>query len=318
MFDTQIFSGYQAALEGVAFYPIPAPGYLSLSGETRSDYLQRQTSNNIDFLTSSRALPTLLPSASGRVLEAFTLLEIGDRIAVLTQPGHAPGLTAYFQKRIFFGDQLSIADQSSDWLQVELHGPRAPEMLSKLGFRSASSMDEVSAAGWYGHDLLAIGEPGFGNALRFLLLAPSVLAARLTSGLAALGAQLMHLDERRALRVEAGAAGDPELNGEYTPFELGLDRLVSTEKGCYTGQEVLARQVTYDKVVRKLVQLQAGQPIESGASVDVDGRAIGLVTSAIVSPRLGALALAILRKPFDQRGTTVEIKQSQAFKATVI
>ena len=73
----------------------------------------------------------------------------------------------------------------------------------------------------------------------------------------------------------------------------------STTKGCYTGQEILARQVTYDKVVRRLVRLQAHEPLLAGANLFADGKAVGQITSAAISPRMGPIALAIVRKPYD-------------------
>lgn len=106
---------YLAATESAAFYLVPNPGYLLISGETRRDYIQRQTTNDIDLLSPTRALSSLLTSPTGRILEFFNLLEIDDAIAMLTQPGHGPGLAAYFQKHIFFNDKVVVQDRSADW-----------------------------------------------------------------------------------------------------------------------------------------------------------------------------------------------------------
>jgi folate-binding protein YgfZ len=299
---------YLAVQESAAYYVVPSPGTLLISGQTRREYLQRQTSNNLDLLSAARTLPTLLPSASGRILEVFTLVSQDDTVGLLTQPGHAPGLAAYFQKHRFFNDQVEIADQSAAWAQVELHGPKAAEVLEKLGFARAPALDEVEASTWRSHSFRVIGEEGFGAHLRYRLLVPASANEVLLTALQFWPA--MDLTIRRVLRVEAKQAGDPEFNGEYTPFEIGIGRLVSGDKGCYTGQEVLARQVTYDKVVRKLVRLQALSPLESGASVFADGKPAGQVTSAAISPKLGAIALAVLRRPYDELGLEIEVQQS--------
>ncbi len=301
---------YQAALDQVALYQVPSPGYLRISGDTRKEYLQRQTTNDLDLLSATRALPTLLPSAIGRILEVFTVLDEGKEFGLLTQAGHGPGLAAYFQKHRFFNDQVTISDQSSTWMQIELHGPGVVDVLRRLKFQRTLGLDETEHAAWQGHRLRAVAEEGFGVELKFRLLAPVAAAEQLVTLLADLPS--LDLATRRILRVEAGLAGDPEFNGEYTPFEVGLARLVSAEKGCYTGQEVLARQVTYDKIVRSLALLRADQAIEPGAKVHADGKPIGEVTSAAISPRLGPISLAVLRRPHDEPGNRLELQQVQA------
>jgi len=296
---------YQAASQTAAFYQVPSPGYLRISGETRQEYLQRQTTNDLDLLTAARTLPTILPSPAGRIVEVFTLLREVESVGLITQPGHGPGLAAFFQKHRFFNDQVTITDSSSDSIQIELHGPRAADELRRLGIEDQLELDDVAEASWQGHKLCALAEKGFGIPLKFRLLASSAASQPLAELLGHL--PVLDLATRRVLRVEASLAGDPEFNGGYTPFEVGLARLVSAEKGCYTGQEVLARQVTYDKIVRSLAQLRAAELVEPGDVVLSAGKEIGNVTSAAVSPRFGAIALAVLRRPHDEPGTKLEI-----------
>ncbi|MEX1143383.1 MAG: glycine cleavage T C-terminal barrel domain-containing protein [Anaerolineales bacterium] len=309
-------NAYWAATQNAAFYRIPSPGYLHISGDTRQEYLQRQTTNDLGLLTATRVLPTILPSPSGRVLEVFTLIREGESIGLITQPGHGPGLAAFFQKHRFFNDQVTITDSSPDWIQIELHGPRALDELRRLGIDDHLELDDLAEVAWQGHKLRALVEGGFGIPLSFRLLAPVAASQPLTESLAHLPA--LDLATRRVLRVEACLAGDPEFNGEYTPFEIGLARLVSAEKGCYTGQEVLARQITYDKIVRCLARLHTDEAIEPGAVVHSSGKEIGKVTSAAVSSRFGALALAVLRRPHDEPGTGLDIpSQDKSVPANV-
>ena len=306
---------YEAALKGVAYYVVPEPGYVQLSGETRRDYLQRQTTNNLDLLTPTRALPTILTSPSGRILEVFTLIENGDAIGLLTQPGHGPGLAAYFQKRVFFNDNVSIQDQSAQWAQIGLYGPQAAAKLNDLGFAHTPALDEIVEAGWQDTQLRAIGRESLADHPSFHLLLPAEKLDQLTDRLTEDKVESLTAESRETLRIEACLPGTPEFNQDYTPFEVGLDRLVSAEKGCYTGQEVLARQVTYDKVVRRLVQLRTEHPLQAGAAIFAGGKNVGQITSAARSPRLGAIALAVIRKPYDQPGTQVEIQANGGFSA---
>jgi len=306
--EDAVSSAYQAAREGLAYYIVPDAGTLLITGETRVEYLQRQSTNDMGLLTPDRALPNILTSASGRILEVFTLVQDDDAILLMTQPGHATGLAAYFQKHLFFNDQVKVEDRSQHWVQLELHGPQAAAALAELGFEHKPGLDEVAYTEFEGQPMRVIGEEGYTDAVSFKLLVSKSMAEQLVERLKTIGAESQDLQTRELLRIESGKPGIPEFVDSNTPFELGLDRYVSAEKGCYTGQEVLARQVTYDKVVRNLARLSAAEPIPVGAAVQAEGKTIGTVSSAAVSPRLSELALAVLRKPFAQPGTNVLVQ----------
>jgi folate-binding protein YgfZ len=115
-----------------------------------------------------------------------------------------------------------------------------------------------------------------------------------------------------AVRVEAGfPAWGSELNEEMNPLEAGLDASIHWNKGCYIGQEVIARLDTYHKVQRHLVGLRfdtASAPPAARAQVFASGEAAGWVTSSIVSPALGVpIALAYVRASHAAPGTAVQV-----------
>ncbi len=305
--EVTVSTAYTAAREALAYFIVADPGTLLISGETHIEYLQRQSTNDLSLLTAQRAVRNILTSASGRILEVFTLVQDGDAILLLTQPGHAAGLAAYFKKNLFFNDRVSIEDLSAQWAQLELHGPLAGAALAALGFAAHPTLDKVLQIDFGGQPLRAIGEEGFVGPTSCRLLVPAKAVNQLTDRFKHLWAVPLDFETREILRVEAGKAGDPEFIDANTPFEIGLDRYVSADKGCYTGQEVLARQVTYDKVVRHIARLAAELPMLVGSSVQADGKTVGTISSAATSPRLGRLAMAVLRKPHEQTGTALEI-----------
>ena len=120
----------------------------------------------------------------------------------------------------------------------------------------------------------------------------------------------VRLTDDRAYHVRRVELGRPapgaEITGEYSPLEAGLAWACAENKGCYTGQEIIARQLTYDKVTRMLVGLRSDAPLTVGATLTADGRDVGAVTSAAWSPTLAAhLALAIVKRPYNAAGTAL-------------
>jgi tRNA-modifying protein YgfZ len=141
-----------------------------------------------------------------------------------------------------------------------------------------------------------------------LLLVEAGAGDSLAAHLATAGAHLLTPGDYEIWRVEQGLPGPHgELIEDFTPLEAALSEAVSSEKGCYTGQEIIARQITYDKVTRGLVGLRLRGPAASGDSVEVEGKRAGAITSAVESPLLGPIALAVLKRPHNVPGTPVTV-----------
>src|SRR5690606_29773695 len=93
-----------------------------------------------------------------------------------------------------------------------------------------------------------------------------------------------------------------EITPDYIPLETGLWGDVSFNKGCYTGQEVIARMESRGRLARKLVRLRAAGPVEPGTPIELEGRAAGTITSAAAGPE-GVVALGYLKtRSLDESG----------------
>ncbi len=300
-------TAYNAALEGAFFHQVSDPGYLRIGGGDRVDYLQRQTTNDVSQLVSSVAVVSVLTSPTTRILDVLTLLDEGEHIGILTLPGRGASTAGFLRSRIFFNDDVSLDDLSEDFDQIIIEGPRSANTLTVLGL-TPLGVGAVSQGDVGGVPATVIGQSGV-NEVAYRFLVPKVESPKLVSALMEAGAPHIDEDLYQVLRVEAGMAGARgELTENYTPLEVGLQEIaVSLTKGCYTGQEVIARQVNYDKVTRGLVGLQLAAPVDAGAQVRADGRPVGQVTSVATSPRFGEIALAVLKRPFDQKGTQIHV-----------
>ena len=293
---------YERAINKSACYLNPGSGYLRISGPDRIDFLQRQTTNDLNLLAPGHILVTALTSPTARILDILTLVIEEDAIGAITLPELAAQTAAYLQSRIFFMDNVSVSDTSAEFAQIDLLGPEVSKTMSAIGFSGLIEPGEVLSNEINGVDVQAFNT--FGSIAR--LLVPSDGIQNLISALEGVGTHRLETDTYEVLRVEAGlpAAGH-ELTEDYTPLETGLTEIISMTKGCFTGQEVIARQVNFDKVTKQMVGLHLEEEVKSGALVKnpENSQPVGNVTSAITSPRFGPIALAILKRPQDKAGT---------------
>ena len=131
------------------------------------------------------------------------------------------------------------------------------------------------------------------------------------------GAISLNPETFEILRVEAGQPGpEGELLADHTPLEVGLQKMISGSKGCYTGQEVIARQITYDKVSKNLVGVRLNEMVEIGATIKVAGKSAGKLTSVVQSPRFGPIGLAVVRRQYGEAGQEISLVHKDAFAAS--
>lgn len=277
------------------FYNHPSPGLLRFAGEHRRDFLQRQTSNDLRPLTAGRSVQTVLTSPTARVLDVLTLIETGEHLLAITLPGRAAATARFLKSRIFFMDRVTVGDESAAWQQIELFDAALLERLDV----AVPAAGQVIETGWG----KIVGSHGLTDD-GWWLLAPA--GEDWPARLSTLGCSALSPEAYATHQVEGGHPSPAvELTEAYTPLETGLQALVAENKGCFTGQEVLARQVNYDKITRHLAGIRLKAPVEVGAKVTADGKAIGEITSSAVSPHFGPIALAVLRRPHHEAGSAV-------------
>lgn len=303
--------GYESVTAGMVYYVWENPGYLSLEGPDRRAFLQRQTTNDINLLDSSPILTTVLTTPAARILDVLTLSEKAETLRAITLPGRGTSTLQYLRSRIFFMDKVNVEDAASEVIQIDLIGPGISILLDQFAeqFEGRPEIPVGNRRTAIDLDRFQAGLASLRN-LGHRLVCPVSLAGELLEALEMAGAQRLPFETFEVLRVESGIlSGGHELREEYTPLEVGLEWTVSGTKGCYTGQEVIARQITYDKVTRRLVGLRLEHPAEAGLEVlsaDED-HPIGTITSAVLSPRLGPIAMAMLRRPYEEAGSMVRV-----------
>ena len=300
---------YQALTSGAALQPRPNFGVLRLKDPDRVDFLQRMTTNDIARLQPGQAALTILTSPMARIDAVFSVLCRQDDLLLLASEEQANALRQQLQSQIFFMDKVTVSDEGANLGRMRLLGPAAGEMLQAADLPEPDSDDYfLEEAGVTVLRQERYDIPGFE------IIGPVDEVGALQESLADAGAVLLTgNDSYEARRVELGRPRPgKELTDAFTPLETGMAWVCAENKGCYTGQEIIARQLTYDKVTRSLVRLRGDLPFSEGASVSVNGRTVGTVTSSAYSPSAGPVALAVLKRPHNVEGIEAEVEGTAA------
>lgn len=300
------YPGYSQALSATAFYQHESPGYFHIAGEDRRDFLQRQSTNNIDLVSPDTFLVTVLTSPTARIHDVLVVIDEGDLDGVLTLPGRGKETIEFLQSRIFFMDKVTLVDVSQDFVQLDLMGPGTKDLIDQFSGNNQLEIGQIQSIESHDISLRILYQRDH----EFRLLIPHENAPKVISMLQENGVSPLTTNIFNILRIEAGlpAAGH-ELTDNYTPLETGLKWTIAEDKGCYTGQEVIARQINYDKITRHLVGVRLNEiPILGESLYPLDNnQPVGKITSTAQSPRFGPIALAIVKRPHNHPGSEIRV-----------
>ena len=308
---------YTAARTAVAWADLSGHGWLRVSGRDRLGFLQRLSTNDFRKLAPGAGLPTVLATATGRMIALLIACATEDAVYLRTAPGRAGTLTSHFNSLIFWNDELEVSDLSAETAQIGLFGPRAAKWLADA---AGVALDDLQPYAWRGGSIggtpAMIQRGGALEAPDWIVIAAAKYVDELRAILTA-AAPALNEGHVEVIRVEKGIpAWGSELSDQVTPLEAGLRDAISDNKGCYTGQEVIARQLNYDKVTRRMVGLLL--PADAliadlkGATIAAGGRG-GFVGTTVWSPALDRpIALAFVPRDAAEPGSVVAIKHAGA------
>ena len=320
---------YQAARAGAAYADEGARGRIFMRGRDRAALLHRLSTNDIERLRPGQGARTVLTTPIGRIVDLLTVHALEDALLLVTSPGQGGPVWSHLKKNIFFQDQVTLEAAGRTHGQIALYGPAAAGLLAELSGAALPDLPphHTAAIAIGGARLLAAAREPIGGP-SFTLYPPAEQADAVRGALAAAGAVALDDAALDVLRVERGfGAFGRELSQEYIPLETGLLDAVSFTKGCYVGQEIIARMESRGRLAKVLRGLRLETKDEGPATrdedanrlvaglsslvlpakLDVDGKESGDLTSAVVSPRFGPIALAYVRTAHAEPGTFVGI-----------
>ncbi len=306
---------YDALTGAVGLVDRSYVGRLELAGDDALDLLNRLSTNKLEELTAGRGMGTVLTSGKGRIVDLLLVLMRDSHLLVITGPENRQKVAEWIDFYTFTED-VTVRDVTPDTSMFSMIGPKTATLMDEIAGDGVSSMarHDVAAASVGGVDATVVRND-LGALTGFDLIVPSDQGERLWDYLLARGAvsgiKPVGADALEVVRVEQGVpAQGSELSEDYNPLEAGLLEHISFDKGCYVGQEVIARLDTYKKVSKHLVGLSWDSPTTPApnASLLRDGKRSGVITSAARSPRLsGGIGLGYVRKAAAEPGSTLTL-----------
>jgi folate-binding protein YgfZ len=246
-------------------------------------------------LADGDATEALVLSPHGHVEQHWQVTELAGTVWLDVDPGTAAEVLGYLEKMRFLR-RVELADVSADWAVLSLVGPRTGEVLTTAGLPAPDPGRAVALEGGF-----VRGMRWPGPAAADLVVVRSAMPA-ITARLVAAGAELAGVESFEALRVEARR---PRLGAETDhrtiPHEVGwIGTAVHLEKGCYRGQETVARVQNLGRPPRSMVLVHLSGDSEvlpaQGSAVERDGRVVGFVGTAVHHFELGPVALAVIKR----------------------
>src|SRR5215203_7027114 len=295
-----ITEAHRAMLDGCALVDRSERGKLALSGPDAKTFLHGQVTNDVESLEPGRGCYAAFLTHKGKMLGDLRILDLGDELFLDTE---RVALQELFNmiRRYKLGRDVELHKRTVERALLSLVGPAArvvgsaehDNVRDKIGgvpvtlVRTDVGVDVICDAERAGEVKAALGVPDVDEAVAEIV--------RAESG-----------------RPRYGV----DLDDSVIPQEAGLnERAVNFEKGCYVGQETVARLFYRGKPNRHLRGLRLAEPVASGTPLRLGKREVGRVGSSVVSPVHGPIALAIVRR---EAAPGDELVVGEAATATVV
>jgi tRNA-modifying protein YgfZ len=289
-------------------------GRIQVTGADRHRFLHNQTTNDFNSLKPGQGCDTVFVTSTGRTIDLATAYVTEDAILLLVSPGYSQRLIEWMDRFIFFADKVELQDITESTVAFSLLGEGLDEA---LGLKAVAHQPYAS------HQLMAIGgieaRVAIGSGLAtpgYTLIANVSDAAALWQTLTTAGAFPFGTQAWEQLRIQQGRpAPGQELTDDNNPLEAGLWQTISLSKGCYIGQETIARLHTYRGVKQQLWGIEMSAAAELGSPITIpstnpEPEKIGKLTSYTTTPQ-GHFGLAYIRTKAVTPGLKVSIGAAQ-------
>jgi len=301
------------------FYRLPQD-FLKFSGSERLDLINRLSTNGVNTLEKFHSVKTVLTSDKGRFIDLLQLYSLGETVFCTCSFQNSANVISHLDKYTIM-DDFTAENLSGTHETILFFGDDASAFINKITGVDIAALTENSFTVTSDHDaIIQLNDDAFGG-VKFIFAVndkeywSEMLFA--DENLSEFGLKELSESEFETKRIELGIPKfGAEMSDLTNPLECGMNKYVSFTKGCYIGQEVIARLDAYDKISKHLVGLKIKSPnkidLSSAGKITFDGKECGFVTSAAYSDAFGSIALGFVKTIFLDYDKNYIIKNNES------
>ncbi|MFB2739627.1 CAF17-like 4Fe-4S cluster assembly/insertion protein YgfZ [Umezakia ovalisporum] len=306
--DSKDVAAIQAATEGVAVCDRSPWGRIRVYDEDRLRFLHNQSTNNFQILNPGQGCDTVMVSSTARTIDLVSAYVLDDAVLLLTSPSRRQALLEWLDRYIFFADKVQLKDVTDATSTFSVIGPQSDHIIENLGAQGIIGQPHNH------HQLVEGVIVAVGSGLAtpgYTLIFPVSAKEQLWQKILQLGAVELSDRSWETLRILQGRpAPDAELTEDYNPLEVGLWQTISFNKGCYIGQETIARLNTYKGVKQYLWGIRMNAPATVGSAITVGNEKVGKLTSYTETTK-GHFGLGYIRSKAGGVGLKVQVGETE-------
>ncbi|MDR9405283.1 MAG: folate-binding protein [Halothece sp. Uz-M2-17] len=303
----------QIARQEIGLYRHTHSGVIALSGEDRLQFLHNQTTNDIKNLKSGQGCEAVFVNSTGRMLDLATVYVTEENVLLLVSAKRTQFLMEWLDQYLFPMDRVSLKNVSEAYSVYSLMGEKSSELIQNIGVsqlleqpfatHEMTMINEIPVRVVAGTELGIIG---------YTLIVNSQQESALKNTLTEAGAVMISEAVWEELSLEQGRPlPEFEITEDYNPLEAGLWKAISFDKGCYIGQETIARLNTYQGVKQRLWGLHLSQAVAAGTPITLDGKKVGKLTR-VLETEAGVKGLGYIRTKAGGEGLNVAVGEAEA------
>lgn len=255
---------YGSLAKGAGLRKISEKGITEVKGNDALDYLHRISTNSLKDLEKYFYARTIFTTEKGRIIDRVGILNLGDTLLLLGSPANQTKVAGWIRKYII-QDDVKVVNYDNRFAFFELSGPQADSFIRLIVGNEINKIELNQFKEYYVEEMhlyILKLKDNLGNYKYGIFAAPvyaKKMVAYMLENKGIFDFNLISDEVYEAYRVEAGIPEAPnELNDQFNPLELNMTEELCGKKGCYVGQEVLARLDTYDKIQRAIFKVSFG------------------------------------------------------------
>jgi tRNA-modifying protein YgfZ len=324
---TSIEEEHGILYSGVGLRDISSSGVIELKGKDVLDFLHRISTNATKDLQKESLTETIFTSEKGRIIDLTTLINFDDYKLLVCSKANKDKVLWWIQKYTIT-DDVAASDVTGKYSFLEIIGPHADSFMTMICGNIANDIQPetfkvINAEGI----IFFLARVKHDGKTKFWVFADPVngklLIKYMMENKGAFDFGIVGEDAYKSYRIERGIPASPnELNDQFNPHEAKITDAVSFTKGCFIGQEVIARLDTYDKIQKKLMGISFVENVdldEQYLLFDAEGKDAGIVTSIVNSIKCNKIiGLGYVRKLYAEEGVELTAKSSSGQTAKIL